>query len=493
MAGSGVLARLPAVDVLVERGFAVAAVLAVAALVVVGAVAPAVTGAAVGGGASGASHGASPAAEERAGSHPSLAYDAPVAERDVDLDPPTRDGVVRVDGERYETLAAALDAADPGDAVVVDGVVAGNVTVTTPNVTIRSADDAWGVVDGDGSGDVLTIAADDVTVSRLWVRNSGYAAAGNDAGVWIGGDDVVVRDSRVTEVTFGVWVDGTDGAVVANTTIVGRDEVADRAARGNGIQLWRAEDARVHDNRITDARDGIYYSWASDVVASGNALWDLRYGVHYMYSDDCTLRENAAFGNDVGYALMVSEALEIRNNTAVNNTGRSGHGLMVKSIDDSTIAGNHLVGNDKGLFVYNSLHNELAYNLVLANDVGVHLSAGSTDERVHHNSFVDNRDPVLADVGEHVVWNESAGNYWASATVRDVDDDGVSEVRHRPEGLVDRLEREHPLVAVFARSPAVGVLELAESQVPLVRSPGVVDERPLATPVHDWRQYYDRD
>ncbi|MFC6954200.1 nitrous oxide reductase family maturation protein NosD [Halorubellus litoreus] len=482
-----IAARVPPVDVLVERGFAVAAVVAVAALVVVGAVAPAVTG------ASGAPQMATGGVEDRAASHPPLAYDAPVEERDVDFDPPTRDGEVRVDGERFETLAAALDAATPGATVVVDGVVEGNVTVTTPNVTIRSADGGWGVVDGHGSGDVLTIEADDVTVSRLWVRNSGRDAAGNDAGVWIAGDDVVVRDSRVTETTFGVWVDGTSGAVVANTTIVGRDQVADRAERGNGIQLWRAEDARVRDNRITDARDGIYYSWASDVVATGNALWDLRYGVHYMYSDDCVLRENAAFGNDVGYALMVSEDLVIANNTAVNNTGRSGHGLMVKSIDDSTITGNHLVGNDRGLFVYNSLHNELAYNLVLANDVGVHLSAGSTDERVHHNSFVDNRDPVLADVGEHVVWNESAGNYWADATVRDVDDDGVSEVRHRPEGLVDSLAREHPLVAVFARSPAVGVLELAESQVPLVRSPGVVDERPLATPVHDWRRYYDRD
>jgi len=475
------------IETVVERGFVGVAVVAVAALVVVGAIVPAVTSV----GATSATA-AEPSTVDASATHPSISYDEPVDDRDPSFDVPERDGVARVDGEEYDSLDGALDAADDGDVVVVDGVVSGPVTVETSNVTVRSVEGAWGVVDAGGDGDALTVAADGVTVDRLWVRNSGYSAEDNDAGIFVEADDVTVRDARVTESTFGVWVDGASDAEVANSTIVGRDDVPDRSNRGNGIQLWRAGNATVRDNRITDARDGIYYSWANDVEASNNTLWDLRYGVHYMYSDHNTLRGNVAFDNDVGYALMVSNHLTIVDNVAVNNTGRSGHGMMVKSIDDSTIAGNHLVGNDKALFAYNSLHNEIASNLVLANDVGVHLSAGSTDERIHRNTFVDNRDPVLADVGRQVVWNESAGNFWADATVRDVDDDGISEVRHRPSGLVDRLRRENPQVAVFSRSPAVGVLELAESRVPLVESPGVVDHRPLATPVHDWRRYYDR-
>lgn len=475
-------------ETLTERGFVAAAVVAVAALVVVGAVVPALTSV----GATTAAA-AEPSSADATATHPPIAYDEPVDDRDPSFDVPERDGVARVDGETYDALDGALDAADDGDVVVLDGVVTGPVTVDTPNVTVRSVEGAWGVVDGGGEGDAITVAAEGVTIDRLWVRNSGYRAEDNDAGIFVDADDVTVRDSRITETTFGVWVDGVYDAEVANSTIVGRDDVPDRSNRGNGIQLWRAGNASVHDNRITDARDGIYYSWANDVEATNNTLWDLRYGVHYMYSDHNTLRGNVAFDNDVGYALMVSKDLTIVDNVAVNNTGRSGHGMMVKSIDDSTIAGNHLVGNDKGLFAYNSLHNEMASNLVLANDVGVHLSAGSTDERIHHNTFVDNRDPVLADVGQQVVWNESAGNFWADATVRDVDDDGVSEVRHRPSGLVDRLRRDHPQVAVFSRSPAVGVIELAESRVPLVEAPGVVDHRPLAAPVHDWRRYYDRD
>jgi nitrous oxidase accessory protein len=210
-----------------------------------------------------------------------------------------------------------------------------------------------------------------------------------------------------------------------------------------------------------------------------------------MYSDGNRLVGNTAFDNDVGYALMVSEDLHVVDNVAVNNTGRSGHGILVKSVDDTEIRGNHLVGNDKGLYVYNALNNTVADNLLLANRVGVHLTAGSVRERVTGNSFVRNGDAVRAVVESEVVWNASRGNYWADASVVDADDDGVSETRYRPEGLTDRVVAEHPAAHVFAGSPAFDLVRLAERTLPAVETPGVVDEHPLARSPHDWRRYYD--
>ncbi|HKJ59372.1 MAG TPA: nitrous oxide reductase family maturation protein NosD, partial [Halobacteriales archaeon] len=348
-----------------------------------------------------------------------------------------------------------------------------------------------------GEGDVLTVDADDVTIRRVWVRNSGFDAAGNDAGVWINGTNVSVVDSRVSAVTFGVWVDGVRGTRIENTTIVGRESVRPLSYRGNGIQLWKTDGSVVADNRITDVRDGIYYSWASDVRAVRNTMWDLRYGVHYMYSDDCTLADNVAFDNDAGYALMVSKRLEIRNNTAVENRGTSGHGILLKSVDETTVEDNAVVGNGNGLYVYNSLDNRIAGNLVLENDVGVYLAAGSVREDVHGNSFIRNDRPVLAVVGEQVAWNGSdRGNYWSSARRSDVDRDGVNEVRHRPAGLVEHLTYEHPQATVFAGSPAFDAIRRAESAFPVIESPGVIDHHPLAEPPDDhrnWRRYYVRD
>ena len=401
-------------------------------------------------------------------------------------------GYATVRGDRYHSLGAAVEAATPGDTVAVHGHVAGPVTVETPNVTIAGASPAESVITGEAEGDVVTVNASGVTVRDVWVRNAGYSTADNDAAVWIDAPDATLADARVTNTTFGVWIDGFPDATVRDTTIVGRESISRLSNRGNGIQLWRADDATIENNRITDVRDGVYFSWSSGVLASNNTMWDLRYGVHYMYSDGNRLANNTAFGNDVGYALMVSDDLEIVDNVAVNNTGTSGHGILVKEVDHSTVAGNDLVGNDDGVFVYNSLDDTFRDNLVLANGVGVQLTAGSVDMAASGNSFIDNGDAMYAVVGQQVAWNASGrGNYWSDASPVDVDHDGVSEVRFQPDGTVEDLAREHPETRVFASSPAFDAVRLAGRSVPLVEAPGVVDHHPLATPAHDdWRRYY---
>jgi len=403
-------------------------------------------------------------------------------------------GVATVDGEEFDSLQRAVDAADSGEAVVVEGRFDERVDVNTTGVTITSAPDTTAVIDGGREGDVLTIGAANVTVRNVRIQNSGMDTSTNDAGIWIDAPNVTVSNSRVTEVTFGIWVDGVNDAVLRNNTIVGRENVTPRSYRGNGIQLWKTTGTLVADNRVTDARDGIYYSWSSDVTARGNVLWDLRYGVHYMYSHRNRLANNTAANNDVGYALMLSEELTVVNNTAVNNSGTSGHGILLKRIDYSEIRGNAVVDNDRGIYTLNSRANNVTDNLVLGNDVGIHLTAGTTEERVVGNSFVDNGRDVFAVTNDQHVWNASdRGNYWADARAADLNDDGVSELRHRPAGLVQALVREHPAIAVFTSSPAFRAIRTAERTLPVVEAPGVVDYHPLAEPPHDWRAYYARD
>lgn len=416
---------------------------------------------------------------------------------DVDgFEAPTADGVATVDGETYDSLQRAVDAADPGDTVDVRGRFDETVVVRTENVTVAGSGATPGdaLLHGDGEGDVLAVEASGVTVRGLWVRNSGSDPSNNDAAVYVDASDVAVRDSRITDSTFGVWLDGVSGARIENNTIAGREEVRPLTDRGNGVQIWKTEDSVVRNNSITTVRDGLYYNWASNVTAEGNTMWNLRYGVHYMYSDDCVLRNNTAFDNDIGYALMVSKRLVVADNVAVNNSGESGHGILVKSIDDTEIRGNHLVENGNGVFMYNSVGNTLAGNLVVGNDVGVHVTAGSTEETVYNNSFVRNDRTVLAVMRKQVFWNESVGNYWSDADPPDLDGDGVGSARHQPAGAVQQLTAKKPATRVFATSPAFDAVRFAQASVPVVRSPGVVDSRPLTRSPHDdWRRYYERD
>jgi nitrous oxidase accessory protein len=421
-----------------------------------------------------------------------ITFDPDVPDVDA-FEPPTEDGTATVDGERYGSAGAALDAAEPGDRVVLDGRFDERLVIDTPGVTVTSADaNDRAMIDGGGEGDALTIAAEDVTVEGVWIANSGPSADTEDAGVVVDGENAELRDVRITDITFGVWVDGVENVTIADATIAGREGVP-TAERGNGIHLWEADGATVEENHVTNVRDGIYYSYSSDVVAEGNTLWELRYGVHYMYSDDNLLRGNVAFDNDVGFALMVSENLTVVDNVAVGNSGTSGHGILVKDIERSEIRGNEVVANGNGLYVYNAQDNAIVENLVLENGVGIHSTAGSGGQEVVGNTVVENDLAAVSTASGQVEWNDDErGNYWGDARTADVTGDGISDVRHQPAGTVERLLHDRPAAAVFAESPAFDAIRLAESSFPAVESSGVVDHRPLAEPTHeDWREYYE--
>lgn len=408
------------------------------------------------------------------------------------VDEPAADGVATVDDRGFDSVQQAVDAAEPGETIYLRGRFDERVTVDTPNVTLVAVERDGAVIDGDGEGRVVEITADDVTLEGVWIRNAGSDRQDRDSGVLINGSNATLSSLRLTEIQFGIWIGNVTNATVEDSIIAGRENQP-IAERGNGIHLWEATDTEVRNNSITTVRDGIYYQWTEGVVAEGNTMWDMRYGVHYMYSDDNHLEDNVAFNNDVGFALMVSQELTLLNNTAVNNDGTSGHGILVKDVEDSEIRGNDLVGNGNGLYVHNSQDNRLESNLVLENEIGIHTTAGSTNALVAGNSFIRNDQAAFAETNSQTHWNETDwGNYWSEARIADLDADGISENRHQPAGAVEQLVHEKPQATIFAESPAFDAVKLAESSFPILETPGIVDQRPLADSPHDnWRTYYE--
>ncbi|WP_096393466.1 nitrous oxide reductase family maturation protein NosD [Halorubrum trapanicum] len=406
---------------------------------------------------------------------------------------PDRDGTARVGGESFASAGAAIDAADPGETVVLDGRFEERVNASVDDLRIV-ASEGGAVIDGGGEGRVLTVSGENVTVSGVWIRGSGSDLGTEDAGVFVAGNRARIESVRITDTAYGIWIDSADRAVIEDVRIDGRKDVYPVTDRGNGIHLFETTGTVIRDSEITHTRDGIYFSWATDVLAENNTIRHTRYGVHYMYSDDNRLVDNVAADNGVGYALMVSEGLTVRNNTALRNDGSSGHGIMAKDIEESTIAGNRLVANRNGLYLYNAQGNRLVDNLIYRNGIGVHSAAESGNEVVAGNSFVRNERAVRTARNSLVAWNGTErGNYWSGARVADRDGDGVSEIRHRPIGIVENLVADNPQAAAFANSPAFEAVRLAESSFPVIETPGVVDHHPLVEPNHDWRAYEPRD
>jgi nitrous oxidase accessory protein len=119
---------------------------------------------------------------------------------------------------------------------------------------------------------------------------------------------------------------------------------------------------------------------------------------------------------------------------------------------------------------------------VVDNQVGVHLSAGSTRNIVDGNDFVGNREQVRYVGARDETWGGEKGNHWGNYLGWDRDGNGRGDVRYEANDVVDRLLWQHPSARLLMASPAVQALRLVGQQFPVLRVPSVVDPSPRMTP-----------
>ena len=385
-----------------------------------------------------------------------------------------------------ESIARAVERAAPGDTItVLQGLYAEHLVIDKP-LTLRGV--SRPTITAGNSGDVIRVKAPDVTIHGFIVRDSGDDLTAQNAGIYVvpGSDRVAILRNVFAYTLFGIWLERSHDAVVRGNLITGKRDHAS-PQRGNGIQLYACERARIEHNDISFARDGIYVDISHHARFSGNRIHHVRYGTHYMNSYHNVWEDNDSFHNRGGLALMEVRDLLVRHNRAWDNTD---HGIMLRTIQDSVIEDNVVAGNARGFFIYDAEHNTIRDNLVIGNGTGAHVAAGSYRNRVDGNDFVDNREQVRYVATRDEPWGVERGNFWSNYQGWDNDGDGVGDVRYEANDLVDRLTWQYPMARVLMGSPAVHALRLVAQAFPILRSPSVVDARPRMTPYHaNWSRW----
>ncbi|MCK9381628.1 MAG: nitrous oxide reductase family maturation protein NosD [Sulfuritalea sp.] len=388
-----------------------------------------------------------------------------------------------------ESVAAAVKAARPGDTVRIErGYYLEHVLIDKP-LHLQGIDRP--TLSGSHRDDVIRVRAPDVLIEGLIVRDSGSDLTAQNAGIYVepGADRIAVRNNVLVYNLFGVWLEKLKDPEVSNNLIAGLRDIAS-AQRGNGIQLYNTTGARIINNRISYARDGIYVDVSHHAVFRGNTIHDLRYGTHYMNSNDNLWEDNESYHNRGGLALMEVRRQVVRNNRA---WGNSDHGIMLRTIVDSRIENNVVAGNDRGFFIYDAESNTISGNRVIGNRVGAHVSAGSIHNDVDGNDFIQNQEQVRYVASHDEQWGSKQGNFWSNYAGWDADGDGVGDIPYEANDVVDRLTWQHPLMKLLLNSPAVHSLRLIATQFPLLRSPSIVDKHPRMQPLaQDWRTWIDK-
>jgi len=389
---------------------------------------------------------------------------------------------VTPDGDLAATLAAAAD----GDTVeVAPGVYHGNFVVEK-RITLHGADGA--ILDAGGHGHVLGVKVPGVVVEGLTLRHGGTDPDRSDSGIWLAqaATDVRLLHNRITDCWFGVWIHGSPRPVLIGNRIEGMAKMRVND-RGDGIHLWDVDGAEIRDNTVLDARDGIYMELSRNCQIVHNTIKRSRYSIHTMWCDGSAYNENQASGNYVGLALMFSKGIEARGNLLYDNRT---HGILLVQDTRSEVVDNRLISNTKGLFVYNSLYNQIRGNLIARNHLGMHYWGGSEDNEVTNNAFIDNEIQVKFVAARDQTWT---GNYWSDYIGWDVNRDGNGDTPYRSNTLVDTLLWQYPTAKLLLTSPAFQLLAAAERAFPVIAVPKGVDPTPrMVPPVEEWQATLDR-
>ena len=391
--------------------------------------------------------------------------------------------VVSPDGP-YQTITAALEAAQDGDTIAVyGGQYPGDLWVDK-SVHLIGYD--WPVIDGGGRGMVVNLAAPGITFSGFVVRGSGNEPDRNHAGIHVSAPNVLVENNRLEEVLFGISFDRADNGVARGNYITGKAEY-DSGRKGDAIRIWYSKDVLLEGNDVYLTRDIV--AWYSErVIIRNNSLRESRYGVHLMYCDGAIISGNKVLDNSVGIYTMYTDNVILENNLIRGQRGPSGYALGFKDADNITATGNVIVGNRVGIFLDGAPFNpngqaHFQDNIIAFNDIGAALQPAVRGAVLTNNTFWENGIQMTLQGGGRPGQNDWTGNFWSDYAGFDAAGDGRGDLPYQSDRFFESLTDREPRLQMLAFSPAVETMEFAARSFPLVKpQPKLTDPSPLMAP-----------
>lgn len=373
-------------------------------------------------------------------------------------------------------LTDALAVADPGAVITLEAGFYQEppIRVTKP-VTIHGQPGA--VLDGNSENQILTIAADSVTVRGLVFQNVGTSFVEDRAALKVDeGQHCAIEDNRFEDTFFAIYLAKSAHCHIANNTIIGHKTTESRSA--NGIHLWYSRNVTITGNTIRGHRDGIYLEFVEDSEVTDNISENnMRYGLHFMFSDRCNYRNNLLRTNDAGVAVMYTKHVEMTGNRFEDNWGSAAYGLLLKDITDSHIADNVFLRNTMGIHAEGSNRMMVTNNTFRENGWALKLMANSEDNIFTGNTFVANTFDVATNSRKN--YSTFSQNYWDTYQGYDLDRDGYGDVPYRPVRLFSLIVEHNEPALILMRSLFVDLLDVAERIVPALTPETLIDNQPL--------------
>ncbi|MAA88969.1 MAG: hypothetical protein CL914_02130 [Deltaproteobacteria bacterium] len=325
------------------------------------------------------------------------------------------------------------------------------------------------IIDGGGQGSVIQILADGVTIQGLSIIHSGSSHDSIDAGISVKSSHNILRNNIIRDTLFGIDLKESHENLIEGNEISSKP--VELGMRGDGIRAWASNNNYFRKNKIHDSRDMIiWYSYNNRI--EDNQGWNNRYSLHFMYTGANTVRRNRYWDNMVGIFLMYSKDSLIEENHILHSIGPSGMGIGMKEVDNMQILKNKIVYCNAGIYLDQSPHDPLTFNLLLGNTLAFNVQgfvfhSSLKQNVIKGNTMLANLEPVAVHAKGSAVENHWEGNFWSDYEGFDRDRNGYGDRSYQSRVYFEQLWMNDPWMKFFYGSPVISMLNLLAKIAPI--------------------------
>ncbi|GHA57049.1 nitrous oxide reductase family maturation protein NosD [Pontibacter akesuensis] len=386
---------------------------------------------------------------------------------------------------RYTSVKQAVQKANPGDTILVSGGVyrESGIDINKP-LTLIGQNNA--VIDGNFTGQLLTVTADNVTILGLTLKNVATSYTRDDAAIRVmGRQNIRIVGNTILKTYYGIYLQNSEKVLIKNNNILGDNTDRNESALGNAIHLYYTDEVEISGNNVQGHRDGIYLEVVKNSQVHRNTSHkNLRYGLHFMFSDGNTYTYNTFRKNGAGVAVMYTRNVRMEHNTFEDNWGAASYGLLLKEINNSVIHHNLFRRNTTAIHMESSSRLDIKHNDFERNGWAIKLMTTCIEDTFRLNNFTGNSFDVSTNGKSQ--YNYFENNYWEKYTGYDLNKDKVGDVPYRPVSLYAMLVEQVPPSVMLMRSFMVNLLDNMEKVLPSIIPEHLVDKFPLMKKIdHD--------
>jgi parallel beta-helix repeat protein len=415
-------------------------------------------------------------------------------------------------GLNYTSIQAAIDASATlnGHTILVDAGTYYEHVVVSKSLVLLGRDRSNTAIDGNGTGTVVKLFANDITVANFTIRNAGQGLSWLDSCVFGNySSNVLIENNTIMDASNGVIFYGFSNSTMRNNLVeecglmglhldgncagceitdntvthclegIEIDASAGNTVEGNQILYNNASLVLVSCNGLNTLKSNNMTSESYNIIVWGASLEAFIQGIDtsntvngkkvYYITNAHSLTINPSSYLKLGF-LAVVNCTDITIKDADLSSNKDG--LLLAQSTNCNIS-NITLSENQGPLLYGGLtffksNNNSVFNArIINNSVGLCLYQ-SNGNLFHHNSFIDNdvqvisnfNSPFSSPSGTYSTnkWDSDyEGNYWSDYTGVDSNNDGIGEDVQ----VIDANNTDdYPLMGMFSDFAATSELHV---------------------------------